>query len=81
MDTRKDLNISTCGFVDGVDAEAEEAFSVLEPPESGGSRSRSSGLGVGCGFRSGREESGAGVERGSRFRSDTAVESDCHVLV
>jgi hypothetical protein len=32
-------------------------------------------------FRSGREESGAGVERGSRLRSETMVESEAHVVV
>jgi hypothetical protein len=82
MDTRNDLNISTCGFVDGVDAGLDvEAFIELEPPESGGSRSRSSGFGVGAAlFRIGRDDSGAGVARGSRLRSDTAVESEFHVL-
>jgi hypothetical protein len=79
MDTRKDLKISTCGFVDGVEAGLEVgAFSVLEPPDNGGSRS--SGFGVGCAlFRSGRDESGAGVPRGSRLRSDTMVDSDVQV--
>jgi hypothetical protein len=31
-------------------------------------------------FRIGRDDSGAGVARGSRLRSDTAVESEFHVL-
>lgn len=81
MDTRKDLKISTCGFDDGVAAGFnEDVFCVLEPPESGGSRS--SGVGVGAAlFRSGREESGAGVARGSRLRSDTAVASEPQVFV
>lgn len=80
MDTRNDLKISTCGFVDGVEAGADVgAFIVLEPPDSGGSRS--SGFGV-CWalFRNGREESGAGVARGSRLRSDTMVESEAQLL-
>ena len=81
MDTRKDLKISTWGFVDGVDAGlAGGAFSVLEPPDRGGSRS--SGFGVGAAlFRSVRDDSGAGVARGSRFRSDTAVVSEAQVLL
>ena len=77
MDTRKDLNISTCGFVDGVE-EPGAAFRVLESPDKGGSRS--SGFGVGC-DRMGRDDSGAGFERGSRLRSDTAVESEVQVPV
>jgi hypothetical protein len=57
------------------------AFNVLEPPDSGGSRSRSSGFGVGCVlFRIGRDDSGWGVARGSRLRSDVMVESEAHVL-
>ena len=81
METRKDLNISTCGFVDGVAVGLElGAFCVLEPPDSGGSRS--SGLGVGAAlFRMGRDDNGAGVVRGSRLRSDTAVVSEAHVFV
>lgn len=73
MDTRKDLNISTCGFDDD-----DVAFEVMVPPESGGSRS--SGLGVGAGLEriGALELSGAGV---LRARSDTIVESDPHVLV
>jgi len=73
MDTRKDLKISTCGLFEGVE--------LMVPPDSGGSRSFS-GLGVGAVFRSGcRVDRGAGVLRGSRFRSDTAVESDPHAFV
>lgn len=81
METRKDLNISTWGFVDGVEEEGldVEAFIEVEPPERGGSRS--SGLGVGAALvRIGREESGAGVARGSRFLSDMEVVSEFHVL-
>ena len=48
-------------------------------PRSGGSRS--SGFGVGAALaRIGREERGAGVARGSRFRSEMAVLSEFHVL-
>lgn len=82
METRNDLNISTCGFVEGVEEEVPDvgAFIELEPPESGGSRS--SGFGVGAAlFRIGREDSGAGVARGSRFRSDMELASEFHVLV
>ena len=82
MDTRKDLNISTCGFVDGVEAGLEEAgvLIALDPPERGGSRS--SGVGVGAAlFRIGRDDNGAGVARGSRLRSDTEFASEFHVLV
>ena len=67
--------------MDGVDAGLEvEAFIELEPPERGGSRS--SGFGVGAALlRIGREDNGAGVPRGSRLRSDTAVDSEPHVFV
>lgn len=67
MDTRNDLKISTCGFVEDDCAEGVE---LMVPPESGGSRS--SGLGVGAAFRIGAL-SGAGV---LRARSDVIVESD-----
>src|SRR4051812_5333613 len=81
IETRNDLNISTWGFVEGVEEGVEVgAFNVLDPPDSGGSRS--SGFGVGCVlFRSGREESGAGVARGSRLRSDVMVVSEAQVFV
>jgi len=80
IETRNDLKISTCGFVDGVDAGLDaDVFIELEPPESGGSRS--SGVGVGAAlFRICRDDSGAGVARGSRLRSDTAVVSEFHVF-
>lgn len=61
--------------MDGVE-EPGAALRVLESPDKGGSRS--SGLGVGC-ARMGREDSGAGLERGSRLRSGTAVASEVHV--
>lgn len=79
METRKDLKISTCGFVDGVAAGFDvEEFIVLEPPDKGGSRS--SGFGVGTAlFRMGRDDNGAGVARGSRL--DTAVVSEAQVFV
>src|SRR5689334_440404 len=81
METRKDLKISTCGFVEGVCAGVDaDGFEDMVPPDSGGSRS--SGLGVTAAlFRSGRELSGAGVARASRALSDTAVVSEAHVFV
>jgi hypothetical protein len=84
IETRKDLNISTCGFVEGVDAGLEVgAFIVLEPADSGGSRSSVFCCCCCCCcwlLRSGRDESGAGVARGSRLRSDVRVESEAQVL-
>lgn len=80
IDTRKDLKISTCGFEDGVDADPEVELSVLESPDSGGSRSSVFGVGTVL-VRIGREESGAGVERGSRLRSEMELVSEAHVLV
>ena len=68
METRKDLKISTCGFLESeggvglLPPRVEVADVRVEPPESGGSRSRSLGSGVGAElFLSGREPRGAGV--------------------
>jgi hypothetical protein len=89
IDTRKDLNISTCGLLEGVCAGVDEgAFCNVDeveliPADMGGSRSRSLRSGVGA-ERMGREDSGAGVLlRMSRvfLCSDTAAESEFQALV